>query len=44
MDEGEEKIEDERAVAELQKIARSINTRALIAAIVVTLVALAFPG
>ncbi len=44
MDVGEEKIEDERVVAELRKIARSINMRALTAAIVVTLVALAFPG
>ena len=43
MDAGEEKIEDERVVAHLRRTARTINRRALLTAIVVTVVALVFP-
>ena len=43
MDDHETKVEDEDEVAELRARARRINTRALITATVVTLVALAFP-
>lgn len=43
MDAGEEKIEDEGEVKELRSTARKIHRRALITAIIVTLVALAFP-
>lgn len=43
MDAGEEKIEDERIVAGLRRTARSVNRRALLTAIVVTVVALVFP-
>lgn len=43
MDTGEEEIKDEKLIETLRTRARSINRRALIAAAVVTLVALAFP-
>ena len=43
MDAGEEKIEDEKTIARLRAKARRINRRALITAVVVTLVTLAFP-
>ncbi|MGA9996508.1 MAG: hypothetical protein WBP93_13915 [Pyrinomonadaceae bacterium] len=43
MDQGEENIEDEQVAAELRARARRINRRSLMAAIVVTMVALAFP-
>ena len=43
MDQGEEKIVDESAAAELCARARHINRRSLIAALVVTMVVLAFP-
>jgi hypothetical protein len=43
MDEGEEAIEDDRLAAELRQVARRINRRALMTAMIVTLVALAFP-
>jgi hypothetical protein len=44
MDQGEEAIEDERVAARLRGVARRIHRRALVTAIIVTLVALAFPG
>ena len=43
MDTGEEKLEDETLAERLRATARRINRRALITAIVITLVALAFP-
>ncbi len=43
MDEGEERIEDERRVEELREKARGINRRALITAAAITLLALIFP-
>jgi hypothetical protein len=44
MDAGEEKLDDERLVNQLHSKARAINRRAIITAVVVTLVALAFPA
>jgi hypothetical protein len=44
MDTGEEKVEDEAEVKQLRATARKIHRRALITAIIVTLVALAFPA
>ena len=43
MDAGEEKIEDETLIEHLRGKARSIHRRALITAIVITLVVLVFP-
>lgn len=43
MDEGEESITDERVAAELRDRAKRINRQSLMTAIIVTLVALAFP-
>jgi hypothetical protein len=43
MDHGEEKIDDEPIAAELRDKAQRIHRRALMTAIIVTLVALAFP-
>ena len=43
LDAGEEKIEDEKLIASLRRTARTINRRALLTAIVVTVVALVFP-
>ena len=43
MDTGEEKIEDETLIEKLRDKARSIHRRALITAIVITLLALVFP-
>jgi hypothetical protein len=43
MDAGEERIEDEDLIKQLRDKAQRINRRALITAIVATLVALAFP-
>ncbi len=43
MDAGEESLNDERLIAELRGKARRINRRAIITAVGVTLVALAFP-
>ena len=43
IDAGEEKIEDESAVEQLRTKARQINRRAMITAIVITLVTIAFP-
>jgi hypothetical protein len=43
MDAGEEKVESEAELKKLRATARKINRRALITAIVVTLVALLFP-
>jgi hypothetical protein len=43
MDEGEERIDDERLVGELRGAARRINRRAIMTAVIVTAVALAFP-
>jgi len=43
MDTVEEKIEDEKLIASLRARARIINRRALLTAIVVTVVALIFP-
>jgi hypothetical protein len=43
MDTGEERIEDERLTGQLRDQARRINRRALITAIVITVLALAFP-
>jgi hypothetical protein len=43
MDAGEEKIEDEGKVKQLRATSRRIHRRALITAVIVTLVALAFP-
>jgi hypothetical protein len=43
MDTGEEKIEDERLVEQLRAKARSINRRALITALIITLLTFVFP-
>jgi hypothetical protein len=43
MDEGEEKIDDERRAAALREKARWINRRALLTAAAITLLALVFP-
>jgi hypothetical protein len=43
MDAGEKALEDENQIAQLRATAQSINRRALITAIVITLAALAFP-
>jgi hypothetical protein len=43
MDDGEEKISDERRVEALRDKARLINRRALLTAAAVTLLALVFP-
>ena len=43
MDDGEEKITDERTVEELRDKARWINRRALLTAAAITLLALVFP-
>jgi Trk-type K+ transport system membrane component len=43
MDAGEEKVEDENLTEQLRAKARSINRRALITAIAITILALAFP-
>lgn len=43
MDAGEAKVEDESVAAELRARARRINRQSLITALIVTLVALAFP-
>ena len=43
MDAGEEKIEDEHLNEQLRQKARHINRRALITAIAITILALAFP-
>lgn len=44
MDDGEVRIEDETAAAELRAKARQINRRALITAAIITAVTLVFPG
>ncbi len=44
MDTGEERIEDQGLVARLRASARRIHRRALITAIVITLVTLVFPS
>ena len=43
MDAGEEKVEDEKLIQQSRLTAKTINRRALITAIITTLVALAFP-
>ena len=43
LDAGEEKITDEKLIEKLRVKARSINRRALVTALLITLVALAFP-
>jgi hypothetical protein len=43
MDNGEESVTDKNEVKELRATARRIHRRALITAIIITLVALAFP-
>ncbi len=43
MDTGEEKIEDENLIEQLRGKARRVHLRALITAIVITLLALVFP-
>jgi hypothetical protein len=43
MDTGEESVEDKTIIQQLRATARKIHRRALITAIVVTIVALAFP-
>ena len=43
MDEGEEKVGDERRAAELREKARWINRRALLTAAATTVLALVFP-
>jgi hypothetical protein len=43
MDTGEEKIEDEGLIQQLRGKARQINRRAIITAVVVTVVTVAFP-
>ena len=43
MDTGEEKIEDESLIERLRAKARQINRRAMITALVITLVTIAFP-
>ena len=44
MDTGEEKMDDEGLIRQLREKSRKIHRRALITAIIVTLVALAFPS
>jgi hypothetical protein len=44
MDAGEEKVTDERERKELRATARRINRRAVITAVVATVVALLFPS
>jgi hypothetical protein len=44
MDDGERPVEDETAARELRDKARRINSRAMLLAAIVTLVALAFPA
>jgi hypothetical protein len=44
MDAGEESVEDETITGQLRATARKIHRRALITAIIVTLVALVFPA
>jgi hypothetical protein len=44
MDAGEENIGDEQLVSQLRSKARAINRRAIITAVVVTMVTLAFPS
>lgn len=44
MDTGEEKMDDEGLIKKLREKARKLNRRALITAIIVTLVALVFPS
>lgn len=44
MDAGEEKVEDKEMVGQLRVQARKIHRRALVTAMIVTLVALAFPS
>lgn len=44
MDSGEEKIEDEGLNAKLRGVSRKIHRRALITAIVITLVTILFPS
>lgn len=44
MDAGEESLNDPEAVEELRLTARRINRRALVTAVVITLLALAFPS
>jgi hypothetical protein len=44
MDAGEESIEDKNEIKQLRRTAGRINRRALITAIVVTVVALIFPS
>jgi hypothetical protein len=43
MDTGEEKLDDENLVEQLRRKARRIHLRALVTAIVITLLTLAFP-
>lgn len=43
MDKGEERLDDETLIEQLRGKARSIHLRALITAVVITLLALAFP-
>ena len=43
MDTGEEKIEDQTLIEQLRTKARQINRRAMITALVITLVTIAFP-
>jgi hypothetical protein len=43
MDSGEVSLEDEAAIGQLRAIARRINRRAVYTAVIITLVALAFP-
>lgn len=43
MDAGEEKITDEKLIEKLRDKARRINRRALVTAVAITVLALAFP-
>ena len=43
LDKGEEKIEDESLVERLRAKARSINRRALVTALIITLLSFVFP-
>lgn len=43
MDTGEEKLEDANLIEQLRRQARRINRRAIITAVLITLLALAFP-
>ena len=43
LDSGEEQIEDETLIKRMREKARGINRRALITAVLITLVALVFP-